>query len=331
MIADTEVIELRYKLLLDSEDYIVITTPEKVLKIVNPAYCELVGVSAASLIGAKFTDSFSEEARKFYSGFITDLTPINPSISTIQLVDVPGDEKWISWKESGIFDEHGALAEIVYVGRNVNNDFERKKGKILSTLTAFKKAIDTNVICTITDARGIITYANERFCAISMYSQDELLGKTHRIVNSQYHSREFFADMWKTISAGEMWTGDIRNKAKDGSYYWVQSVIVPIKDEALRVNGYLSLRILINERKKMEEEKAEHLRSIENMLYMVSHEIRKPITSCQGLIYLLSGETLTEDEYAETIKYLLSSVSELDDYSRKLSDYMYRNIRNAKA
>ncbi len=321
------IIESRYKALLDCDSYIVIATPDRVLKLVNNAYCSEMQRSAESLIGTKFTDSFSDDALKFYTGFIKNLTPVNPVINTIQMTGSGGNGKWISWKETGIFDESGSLMEIVFTGKNVNRDIESKQGKLLSTLTAFKQAIDTNVICTITDAKGFIIYANELFCNISKYSQEELLGKTHRIVNSQFHSREFFNEMWSTISAGHMWTGDIRNQAKDGAYYWVKSVIVPIKDQANTINSYLSLRILITDRKEMEAKRAEYLKAVEDMLHMVSHEIRKPLTTCQGLLYLMQEHMpQTSNEYFESIEHLIASASELDDYSRKLNDYLHSNM-----
>ena len=315
---NSKLIGSRYKLLLDSDDYIVFLTPERDIKFANDAYCDFVKKPFAELTGTRFPEN------EFSAGISRD----NPSVATIQMSSIPSKDKWLSWKETGIFDEDGTLVEIFVAGRGVHKDFQVQKGQLVSTLNAFKHAIDSNVICTITDARGTITYANEKFCTVSKYSQRELIGQNHRIVNSGYHPRSFFDDMWRTISSGKMWVNDVKNKAKDGSFYWVQSVIVPIRDEAGNVNGYLSLRTLINDRKQMEEERANYLRSVEDMLYIVSHEIRKPITNCQGLLYVLQNEMYSnKEEYNEIVDNLVESAMQLDEFSRKLNNHLHSNIK----
>ena len=89
--------------------------------------------------------------------------------------------------------------------------------------THLKSALDEAAIVAITDKSGVIKYVNKKFCDISKYSSEELLGKTHRVINSGHHSKEFFSDMWKTISSGEIWENEICNKAKDASHYWVHT------------------------------------------------------------------------------------------------------------
>ena len=109
------------------------------------------------------------------------------------------------------------------------------------SLGALKKAIDQHAIISITDANGVIVYANEKFCEISGYALDELLGETHRIIKSTAHSPDFFKQLWETISQGETWQGMIQNRSKDGSPYWVQTTIMPVDDKG-KIQQYISIR-----------------------------------------------------------------------------------------
>jgi len=111
-----------------------------------------------------------------------------------------------------------------------------------------RSALDEAAIIAITDKRGIITYVNKKFCAISKYPADELIGKTHKIINSGYHSKEFFSEMWETISSGKVWEGEIQNRAKDGSFYWVYTTIVPYLDTTGKPESYVAVRYEITDR-----------------------------------------------------------------------------------
>jgi PAS domain S-box-containing protein len=323
-------IDIRYSLLVDMDDYVSIFTPACVRKFVNKSYCKFVNQKEEELLGVDFTSGMPDEKARWYRDQIAKITIESPAISLTQKFASNTQTDWVSWKATGIFNVEGVLTEIMAVGRNIQDKIELKKEKedLLNTLNAYKNAIDTNMLCTITDIRGVITYSNEKFCKVSGYQPEEIKGKTHSIINSGYHPASFFKEMWEKISAGEMWTADIKNKAKDGSFYWVNSVIIPIKGAKDKIKGYLSLRMLINDKKRMEEERRTYQESLENMLFMVSHEIRKPIVTSQGLLYILKDELPeTSEECNLFIDHLITATEELNDYSHKLNNYIQTNIQ----
>ncbi len=134
----------------------------------------------------------------------------------------------------------------VSTGASHERQLENYYGKILN----LEKALDASNLVSVTDLQGDIIYANDKFCQVSKYSRNELIGQNHRIINSGFHSREFMRDLWDTIAAGQIWTGEIKNRAKDGTYYWVSSTIIPFIDKAGKPYQYFSIRQDITGRKQ---------------------------------------------------------------------------------
>ncbi|MFZ9737208.1 MAG: PAS domain S-box protein [Prochlorotrichaceae cyanobacterium] len=123
----------------------------------------------------------------------------------------------------------------------------------LRELSAFKSAIDASAIVATTDTHGVITAVNDLFCETSGYAREELIGQTHRILNSSHHPREFFRDLWQTVASGKLWRGEVCNRAKSGLLYWVDTSIIPIFNESEQIVEYLAIRFDVTARKQTEQ------------------------------------------------------------------------------
>ncbi|OZA56039.1 MAG: hypothetical protein B7X75_06800, partial [Sphingobacteriales bacterium 39-40-5] len=194
---------------------------------------------------------------------------------------------------------------------------------MLQLLKAYKEIIDLNAICSVTDPEGKIIYVNDKFCEISKYSREELLGQDHRIVNSNYHPSSMFKELWETIKSGKVWRSDVKSKAKDGTFFWLDSTIVPIHDDNGVITEYFSLRTPIDDRKRIEEEQKEYVKNLEKMLFMVSHEVRHPVSQILGIVQILQEHDNMDAESSELISNLKVSAADLDIFTKKLSSFMH--------
>jgi len=153
----------------------------------------------------------------------------------------------------------------------------------LANLENLVNTLNDTAIISMTDESGKIIHANDKFCEVSGFSHEELIGKDHRTVNSGFHPKEFFAELWRTIKRGEMWSGEVCNRRKDGSVYWVDSTIKPVQGPGGRTQ-YLSIRYDITARKQMQESLIQNakLTSLGEMAASVAHEINNPMVIING-------------------------------------------------
>ncbi|MBW4678838.1 MAG: PAS domain S-box protein [Microcoleus vaginatus WJT46-NPBG5] len=170
---------------------------------------------------------------------------------------------WARVNGSPLKDETGALKGGVVVFYDITpakqaqerlQQLAAEQERLLQELKNRQNALDEAAIVSETDVKGTITYANDKFCEISGYNREELMGQNHRLLNSGYHSIAFFKEMWTTISRGRVWKAEIQNKRKDGSFYWVDTTIAPIFDPFGKIVKYISIRFDITERKQAEEQ-----------------------------------------------------------------------------
>jgi chemotaxis family two-component system sensor kinase Cph1 len=199
----------------------------------------------------------------------------------------------------------------------------------LLRLDHLKAALDQHAIVARTDVHGRITFVNDKFCEISGYSREELLGRTHKVVNSGRHPAGFFRDLWKTISAGRVWKGEIENRAKDGSHYFVATTIVPELDGDGKPAAYLAIRTDVTAQKLAAErlrvltrELEAKNRDLETLISAASHDLRSPLVNVQGFSAMVG-------EQAETVRDLLQAAAGGSPPSRETVDAITGEMTDA--
>ena len=209
---------------------------------------------------------------------------------------------------------------------------EEHRVRLMAELLEFKAALDAHALVAITDAKGSITYVNDMFCAVAKWSREELIGRDHRIINSGHHAKEFIADLWATIRGGRVWKGELKNRAKDGSTYWVDTTIVPLLGVDGQPHHYVAIRAEITQRKLLEESNAQMVaellaanHELSEFAYVVSHDLKAPLRGISSLASWLStdfGEQLGTEgrEHVALIDSRVKRLSALIDailaYSR---------------
>ncbi len=185
----------------------------------------------------------------------------------------------------------------------------------LKRLRDVEYALDQSAIVAATDARGRITHVNEMFRKISKYSRDELLGKDHRIINSGYHSKKFMQTLWETITAGNIWRGEMYNRAKDGTFYWVDTTIVPFLETSGKPYQYLAIRFEITKRKQAEAALLEQnsLARLGEMAAVVAHEVKNPLAGIGGAIQIIGGRLPETSSDRPIIKEILDRIASLNE------------------
>ncbi len=256
--------ENKYKALIDqSHSALFLSKPDGIIIEANLSACEMFGYSIEEFHGMH-RNKIIEHNDPNFSNLLKE-RQLNGSIKG-KLIGIkrngdrfPIEVISVIYKDE-LSSELRSSTVITDITDNDKTEIELIKSKnnlekALNELNHQKFALDQHSIVAVTDEKGTITYVNDKFCEISGYSREELIGKNHRLINSGYHEKDFFRDLYKTIYAGKVWNGDICNKKKDGSLYWVRTTIVPFNDTESKVpTQFIAIRTDITYQKKSLQE-----------------------------------------------------------------------------
>ena len=181
-------------------------------------------------------------------------------------------------------------------------------------------ALNQAAIVATTNVKGQITFVNDKFVEISKYAREELIGQDHRIINSGFHSKDYIRDLWQTIANGRIWRGELRNRAKDGVIYWVDTTIVPFLDERGRPYQYMAIRSDITDRKRSEERLREQaaLARLGEMAAVVAHEVKNPLAAIKGALQVIGGRLPAESRDRVIVGEVVARVDSLNDIVQDL-------------
>jgi PAS domain S-box-containing protein len=336
MAGKTVPLEQIYHMLVDSiEDYaIYMLDPEGFVMSWNKGAEKIKGYKADEVIGKHFSIFYTAEE-------INNGEP-DRNLQNAILHSGFEDEGWRVRKDGSVFWANIVLTamyddqkELVGFGKVTRDLTLRKKATASEAhylsmqkeleaqlqqrqveIADYKHALDESSIVAITDQTGMIIHVNENFCKISKYSRQELLGQDHRIINSGHHPKEFIRNLWVTIANGKIWRGELKNKAKDGSYYWVDTTIVPFLNERGKPYQYLAIRSDITQRKQAEEELYRINEELENKVTERTFELTEALEREKALSEMKSRfVSMASHEFRTPLSAILSSASLLEHYA----------------
>lgn len=308
---------------LNQSSIVAITDQKGIITSVNEKFCEISKYDRAELIGQDHRilnsgfhskEFFMDLWKTIGKGYVWKGEICNRAKN--------GSLYWVYTTIVPFLNEKNKPYQYVSIRTDITDrkQAEEHLKKTLKENIDIKFALDQSSIVAITDAKGIITNVNEKFCEISKYKRSEIIGKTHSILNSGYHSKEFFQILWNTIMGGKVWKGEIRNKAKDGTFYWVDTTIVPFINNQGQPYQYLAIRNDITDRKRTEEilHRQDKLAAVGQLAAGVAHEIRNPLTSIKGYAEFLQLDERDPDR----LEFFAIILDEIERVNTIVEDFM---------
>jgi PAS domain S-box-containing protein len=316
-----------FKAALDQHAIVATTDPQGKITYVNDKFCAISKYSRQELLGQDHRIINSgHHPKEFMRGLWTTIAQGKVWKGEIQNKAKDGSHYWVDTTIVPFLNENGKPHKYVAIRAEITErkQVEQRLRNSLHEITDLKSALDKHAVVAVTDPNGKITYANDKFCEVSKYSRAELIGRDHRLLNSGFHSEHFMRNLWTTITSGKVWQGEIKNRAKDGSHYWMDATIVPFLNEEGKPYQYVAIRTDITQLKeaqqeilKLNEQLEERVRlrtaqleaankELESFSYSVSHDLRAPIRHIHGFVGLLNksaGAELTpqSQRYLDTI------------------------------
>ncbi len=248
-----------------------------------------------------------------YNGKVIGASKIERDISAFKLV-----EEQLEVKKNELERQYESLLEYQEKLKNANVQLTFRKNE----LENLSRSLNDSALVSITDKKGIIIHANEEFRRISKYEKEELLGANHNILNSGYHGKEFWKNMWKTVASGKRWREEVKNKAKDGTYYWVDTVINPIFSEVGKIEKYLSIRYLITDKKESELKNKNLVVELQdaldekNMLFReLHHRVKNNLQLINSLLFMKLSNTKSSEiyEFIKETTFRINTISRIHD------------------
>ncbi|MFS0575727.1 EAL domain-containing protein [Sporosarcina sp. 179-K 3D1 HS] len=295
--------------LLDEKFCVWITDRQGIFTYVNKNFCLLSQYEDSELIGQSFSmlnPTFTAE--RSIPQVEKEIAEKKVWQRNLKNFAKDGSPFWVNATVIPILDDHGVNTHFLSVDTDITSKelANFKYREAVENLRNIENALNQSSVVVVTDPAGKITYVNEKFLKLSKYSSEELIGKTHRVVNSGYHSKEFFKEMWDTLGNGQIWRGDIKNQAKDGSAYWVNTTIVPFLNKNGKPYQYIAIRTDITARIEAEKSLEEALKN----------DFRQTVKNLQNAIFKYTldddGEivfTLIEGKIAEKFNFTVEKIN----------------------